>query len=322
MTGLTPLLDALVTPMAEVEALIITKSESIAPLIPEISRHLITAGGKRIRPLLLVATARLFNPNATPYALAAAVEFIHTATLLHDDVVDASNTRRNKPSANALWNNKAPVLVGDFLFSRAFQLMVQANDIAILKVLADTANTIAEGEVLQLAAQGNVDLTEAQYLEIINAKTAVLFAAALEVGGRAGGADTTTALKLHQAGACLGMAFQLLDDALDYDGDAAHLGKTIGNDFFERKMTLPLLLALNRATHQDRTTLINNLRGKKTANFVEVCGILQRTGTLEETRARASSYSQQALDILAAWQNTPLGDALRTAVAFLATRST
>ncbi|MFN7902053.1 MAG: polyprenyl synthetase family protein [Holosporales bacterium] len=321
MTGLAPLLDALTAPMAEVEALIIDKSASIASRIPEISGHLINAGGKRIRPLLLLATARLFNPDATPYALAAAVEFIHTATLLHDDVVDASNTRRNKPSANAVWDNKAPVLVGDFLFSRAFQLMVQVNDMAILKVLADTANTIAEGEVLQLEAQGNLNLSEARYLDIIHAKTAVLFAAALEVGGRAGGADMATAIKLHQAGACLGMAFQLLDDALDYDGDAEHLGKTLGNDFFEGKMTLPLLLALNHASPNERNILIHSFSERTPTDFAQVCSILQRTNSLEQTRARAAFYSQQALDILAAWKNTPLGDALRAAVAFLATRS-
>ncbi|MCE2964542.1 MAG: polyprenyl synthetase family protein [Alphaproteobacteria bacterium] len=322
--SLDPLLNALHEPMQAVEAVIHDRLSSIAPLIPHISSHLIDAGGKRIRPLLLLAAAKLVNPAAeTPAALAAAVEFIHTATLLHDDVVDDGQVRRGKPAANAVWGNKAAVLVGDFLFSRAFQLMVDGGDMEVLRVLADAANTIAEGEVLQLSASGNIKLAEAQYFRIIDAKTAALFAAAMEVGARAAGADVEVSVRFQRIGFSLGRAFQLLDDVLDYSGDAAATGKAIGTDFFEGKVTLPVLKAYAAASPVERTFWENTFAPNAQRDGAALDAallLLKKHSTLENVRALAAVETEKATALLAPTRATPLGKALDDAVAFLLSR--
>lgn len=322
--SLDSLVHALNLPMQEVEAVIHDRLSSIAPLIPHISSHLIDAGGKRIRPLLLLAAAKLVNPAAkTPAALAAAVEFIHSATLLHDDVVDDGQVRRGKPAANAVWGNKAAVLVGDFLFSRAFQLMVDGGDMEVLRVLADAANTIAEGEVLQLSASGNIKLAEAQYFRIIDAKTAALFAAAMDVGARAAGADAEASLRFQRIGFSLGRAFQLLDDVLDYSGDAAATGKTIGTDFSEGKVTLPVLKAYAAASLEERTFWENTFAPnaqRDTAALDAALVLLKKHNSLENVRALAAVETEKATALLAPYQATSLGKALDDAVAFLLSR--
>ncbi|HKK36595.1 MAG TPA: polyprenyl synthetase family protein, partial [Paracoccaceae bacterium] len=215
-----------------------------APRIPEVTRHLVEAGGKRLRPLLTLAAARLCGCKGDAHVkLAATVEFIHTATLLHDDVVDESAQRRGRPTANLLWDNKSSVLTGDYLFARAFQLMVETDNLRVLGILSDAAATIAEGEVMQLATAGNLATGEAAYLRMIHGKTAALFAAATEVGAVIAGEPEPRIDALRDYGRTLGMAFQIVDDLLDYGGAAASMGKDVGDDFREGKVTLPVLLA-------------------------------------------------------------------------------
>jgi len=239
--------------MNAVNALIIDNMQSSVPLIPQLAGYLIASGGKRIRPLITVASTRLFDSETTrPYRLAAAVEFIHTATLLHDDVVDESNQRRGKPSANIVFGNQSSVLVGDFLFSRAFELMVEDGSIEVLRILSNAAAVITEGEVLQLSIQSKLETSLEQYLEVIAAKTAILFAAACEIGPVIAGQPVTIQKAMHDYGHNLGMVFQIADDLLDYQADEAKLGKTIGDDFREGKMTVPVIYALQNATLDEK----------------------------------------------------------------------
>lgn len=241
-------LSALLRPdMDQVNALIYKRMDSEVPLIPQLAGYLIASGGKRMRPLLTLAATRLFSADNTRcFALAAAVEFIHTATLLHDDVVDESDQRRGKASANNVFGNQEAVLVGDFLFSRAFELMVEDGSLDVLRILSKASAVIAEGEVLQLSVQGNLETTFDQYTRIIGAKTAALFAAATEIGPIV--TDRTEMQQnLRDYGYNLGMAFQIADDILDYQADAAELGKAVGDDFKEGKMTAPVLFALEKA---------------------------------------------------------------------------
>ena len=234
--------------MAATDRLIHARMHSGVPLIPDLARHLIDSGGKRLRPLLTLAAARAGGyVGESHIMLAAAVEFIHTATLLHDDVVDESSLRRGKVSANLMWGNKPSVLVGDFLFSRAFQLMVETGNLAVLDILAGAAAIIAEGEVMQLKSTNNLGVTEAHYLSVVTAKTAALFAAAAEAGAVIAGQPSATIEGMRAYGMNLGIAFQLVDDALDYSGRQALLGKSVGDDFREAKMTLPIILAHARA---------------------------------------------------------------------------
>ncbi len=245
---LARLADRLATDMAAVNATIIERMHSDVPMIPELASHLIAAGGKRIRPLLTLASAGLFGYQGTRHhKLAACVEFIHTATLLHDDVVDESTQRRGQASANAIFGNEAAVLVGDFLFSRSFQLMTEDGALEVLRILSEASAVIAEGEVLQLTVARDVTTTTATYLQIISAKTAALFAAACEVGGVIAGRSPAECKALRDYGANLGIAFQIADDVLDYAADGGKLGKTLGDDFREGKMTLPVIRALEKA---------------------------------------------------------------------------
>lgn len=238
--------------MAATNALIIDRMQSSVPMIPELAGYLIAAGGKRIRPLLTLAAAQICGDAAPARGLAASVEFIHTATLLHDDVVDESAQRRGKPAANTVFGNKESVLVGDFLFARAFELMVESDDLRILEILSRAARIISEGEILQMSLTGNVAMTMDQYAAIIQAKTAALFSAATHAGALAAGADDQTAHALRDYGHHLGMSFQMIDDVMDYASSDNAMGKDAGDDFHEGKLTLPVLLALQAADSDER----------------------------------------------------------------------
>jgi octaprenyl-diphosphate synthase len=239
--------------LAKVNEIILDRMQSDIPLIPQLAGHLIAAGGKRIRPLLTLASAELFgHKGGRQHKLAACVEFIHTASLLHDDVVDASNQRRGRASANALFGNEAAVLVGDFLFSRSFQLMVEDGSLDVLRILSNAAAVIAEGEVLQLSTANNLATTEEQYMTVIGSKTAELFAAACEVGAIVANRAPAECRTIREYGLCLGIAFQITDDVLDYVASEARLGKTVGDDFREGKITLPVIKALEHATPKER----------------------------------------------------------------------
>jgi len=299
--------------MAATDRLIHERVGSSITLIPDLARHLIDSGGKRLRPLLTLASARLCGYGGDHHInLSAAVEFIHTATLLHDDVVDASSLRRGKIAANIIWGNKPTILVGDFLFSRAFQLMVEAGSLRVLDILSTAATVIAEGEVLQLKSANNLATTQADYLKVVSAKTAALFAAASEAGATIAGASSDTAEAFRLYGENLGIAFQLIDDALDYSGRQGEMGKSVGDDFREAKVTLPVILALDRADEEARSfwhrVIVSGLQQdgdlKRAIHYVE------ETGAIRETRARALRYAELACMALGEVAPSPLRDAL------------
>ena len=268
-----------------------------APRIPEVTAHLVEAGGKRLRPMLTLATAELCGYDG-PYAvhLAATVEFIHTATLLHDDVVDESAQRRGRPTANLLWDNKSSVLVGDYLFSRSFQLMVEAGSLRVLDILANASATIAEGEVLQLTAAQDLATDEAVYLQVVRGKTAALFSAATEVGGVIAGAPDSEVRALYDYGDALGVAFQIVDDLLDYAGDAAATGKNVGDDFRERKLTLPVIKAVAQADDAERAfwRRVIEKGEQRDGDLDHAIALLQRHGALEATRVDALMWAEKA----------------------------
>ena len=298
---------ALAEDMAAVNLLIRDRMASKhAPRIPQVTAHLVEAGGKRLRPLLTLAAARLCG-YAGPYHihLAATVEFIHTATLLHDDVVDESTRRRGRPTANLLWDNKSSVLVGDYLFSRSFQLMVETGNLRVLDILANASATIAEGEVLQLTAAQDLATTEAIYLQVVRGKTAALFSAATEVGGVIAGAPEDQVAALFTYGDALGVAFQIVDDLLDYGGTAAAIGKNTGDDFRERKLTLPVIKAVAKADATERAFWVRVIeKGQQDAGDLEqALAIMARHGAMEAARSEAlawASKARAALDILPA----------------------
>ncbi len=291
--------------LAAVDALIHRHMSSPVGVIPNLAAHLIDAGGKRIRPLITLAAARLLGGGGDgPRKLAAAVEFIHSATLLHDDVVDISAMRRGKRSANLIWGNSASVLVGDFLFARSFNLMVETGDIMVLDILARAASVIAEGEVMQLAAANDADTSRARYMEIVAAKTAALFAAAARAGAVAAGRPGQEAIALETFGRELGLAFQLVDDALDYGGLAATMGKNTGDDFKEGKVTLPVVFARDAGDEAERAfwrRVVSGERGEE--DFVRALALLRRHNaialTLDAARAHANA-ARQALSQLPA----------------------
>ncbi len=288
--------------MRQVDSLILARMQSPVDVIPALADHLIEAGGKRLRPLLTVSAARLVGGrNDNPVKLAAAVEFIHTATLLHDDVVDASQLRRGKVAAHLIWGAPASVLVGDFLFARAFELMVETGDLTAFRILARASRVIAEGEVLQLTRAHDLNLTQSTYLEIITAKTAELFAAAAEAGAVCGGADAQQASALRDFGLNLGLAFQLADDALDYGGATEILGKNAGDDFREGKATLPLLIAMGRSGSRETAFWERAVgRGEQTeADFRRARELILGAGALEATLDLASDYAEAARAALA-----------------------
>ena len=297
---------ALADDMAAVNDMICTRMASQhAPRIPEVTAHLVDAGGKRLRPMLTLAAARLCGYDG-PYHvhLAATVEFIHTATLLHDDVVDKSNQRRGRPTANLLWDNKSSVLVGDYLFSRSFQLMVETGNLRVLDILANASATIAEGEVLQLTAAADLATTEDIYFKVVRGKTAALFSAAMEVGGVIAGADDATVQALFDYGDALGISFQIVDDLLDYGGTDA-IGKNIGDDFRERKLTLPVIRAIAAGDADERVFWDRTIaKGRQQAGDLDqAMAILARHGAMASTRDTALDWAQSAKSAL-----TPLPD--------------
>ncbi len=280
---------------------ILARMQSSVSMIPDIAGHLINAGGKRIRPMLTLAAARLFGYDGAHHVkLAAAVELIHGATLLHDDVVDVSVLRRGARTANMIWGNKESVLVGDFIFSRAFELMVAAKDIAVLQVLSRAAGVIAEGEVLQLATQKNITATLDMYLAVVEANTAALFAAAAQAGALIAGCSKAEENALYGYGKNLGIAYQLIDDALDYAGFENALGKSVGDDFREGKMTLPVVYAIERARGDERSFWRRVIaEGKQDeGDFEQACALMERDGAIADTIKRARDYAEEALACL------------------------
>ncbi|MFN4170277.1 MAG: polyprenyl synthetase family protein [Pseudorhodobacter sp.] len=293
--------------MAAVNVLIRDRMASEhAPRIPEVTAHLVEAGGKRLRPLLTLAAARLCGYDGPFHIhLAATVEFIHTATLLHDDVVDESTRRRGRPTANLLWDNKSSVLVGDYLFSRSFQLMVETGNLRVLDILANASATIAEGEVLQLTAARDLATTETIYLQVVRGKTAALFSAATEVGGVIAAAPEEQVRALFTYGDALGIAFQIVDDLLDYTGTAEVIGKNPGDDFRERKLTLPVIKAVAAASPEERAFWSRTIeKGRQEPGDLEqAMAIMARHGTLEAARRDAldwAALARSALDPLPA----------------------
>lgn len=303
---------ALAEDLSAVAALIRARMASEhAPRIPEVTAHLVDAGGKRVRPMLTLAAARLCGYEGDAHQkLAATVEFIHTATLLHDDVVDESEKRRGRPTANLLWDNKSSVLVGDYLFARAFQLMVETDNLRVLNILSNAAATIAEGEVLQLTAATNLATTEATYLQIIRGKTAALFEAACEVGGVIAGRDEAIIQGLAQYGDALGIAFQMVDDLLDWGGPSGDIGKNTGDDFRERKLTMPIIRAVAQASKPERTFWVRTIeKGKQVDGDVEEArALLIKHGSLESTRDDALAWAETAKTALMAAPSGVLRD--------------
>jgi len=288
--------------MDRVNRLILAKAGSNVELIPEIARHLIDSGGKRLRPMLTIAAAGLFGYAGEGHVgLAAAVEFMHTATLLHDDVVDESDMRRGRLAARMLWGNEASVLVGDFLLGQAFKMMVEVGSLESLRILADAAAVIAEGEVMQLAAAKNLVTTEDEYIAVIRAKTAALFSAAAEVGPVIADRPKADRAALRSYGLNLGLAFQLVDDALDYGGSSTALGKRVGDDFREGKITLPVILAYRRGSNEDRAFWQRVVeRGETSERDLEsAIDRMHRHRAIVDTIARARHYGAIARDALA-----------------------
>jgi octaprenyl-diphosphate synthase len=268
-----------------------------APRIPEVTAHLVEAGGKRLRPLLTLAVARMLGYQGDDHVkLAATVEFIHTATLLHDDVVDESQRRRGRPTANLLWDNKSSVLVGDYLFSRSFQLMVETGSLRVLDILADASATIAEGEVLQLTAAQDLRTDEAVYLQVIRGKTAALFAAATEVGAVIAGVSERETRALRDYGDALGIAFQIADDILDYKGSDSAIGKNTGDDFRERKLTLPVIKAVAKASPEERAfwERVIEKGDQRTGDLAHALVILRQRDAISASRAEALAWADRA----------------------------
>jgi octaprenyl-diphosphate synthase len=317
--SISPLVEATAAGMARVNRLVIERTSSEVALIPEVARYLIDSGGKRLRPMMTIAAAGACGyRGAADVKLAVCVEFMHTATLFHDDVVDESRTRRGKRAARLVWGNQESVLVGDFLLGQAFKMMVDVGSLEALEVLSAAAVTIAEGEVMQLSTAKNMDTTEDEYLNVIRSKTAVLFQAAAEVGAVIAGAERSVRAAYRSYGANLGIAFQLVDDALDYGGQSPVLGKDIGDDFREGKVTLPVVLAYRRGKPDDRAfwkrTLAEGAIGED--DLVRAVSLLDRTRALKDTVERARHYGAMAHDALAPLPDEPFKAALLQAVAF------
>jgi octaprenyl-diphosphate synthase len=276
-------------------------TSNVTPVISELSNHLINAGGKRLRPLLTLAASDLCNySGASHIKLAAAIEFIHTATLLHDDVVDESFQRRGKPTANILWDNQSSVLVGDYLFSKSFQLMVETDSLKVLSILADASSTISEGEILQLSAVRNIKTDESAYFKIIEGKTAALFAAATEVGAVISNVEDKEADALANFGKALGISFQITDDLLDYVGSEEVLGKNIGDDFNEGKVTLPLIKAISKSSKEEKRYWeeVINKGMQKSSDLEHALLLMRQHNVFDETRSEAIKWSKKARNYL------------------------
>jgi octaprenyl-diphosphate synthase len=310
--------------MRLVNQLIVARLDSPVSLIPELAGHLVSAGGKRVRPMLVLIAARLCGYQGVRHVkLAAAVEFIHTATLLHDDVVDESDLRRGLATANAIWGNKASVLVGDFLFSRAFQLMVEDGSLEVLDILATASAVIAEGEVAQLITANDTETSEAAYLEVITAKTATLFAAAAQLGAVVAERPRAEADALRTYGRNLGIAFQLIDDVLDYSAREVVLGKTVGDDFRDGKITLPVVLALQRGSAEERRFWRRTLEQgeQREGDLARAIELLERHRALADSFARAAEVGAAARQALAPFPPSAPKDALLSVVDFCIERA-
>jgi len=316
---------ALVDPdMRRVNQLIVARLDSPIALIPQLAGHLVAAGGKRVRPMLTLLTARLCGYEGERHIkLAAAVEFIHTATLLHDDVVDESNLRRGLATANAIWGNKPSVLVGDFLFARAFQLMVEDGSLEVLRILADASAVIAEGEVAQLMTANDPQTTEQTYLDVISAKTATLFAAAAQIGGVVADRPAEQSERLRAYGMNLGVAFQLIDDALDYSAREVVLGKSVGDDFRDGKITLPVLHAFARGGAEERRFWRRTLEQgeQREGDLARAIETLERHGAQAECLARATAYGEAAREAIAPFAPSDAKSALIDLVDFCIERA-
>ena len=318
------LADALAGDMAAVNVLIRERMASKhAPRIPEVTAHLVEAGGKRLRPMLTLAAARICGYTGDHHIkLAATVEFIHTATLLHDDVVDESSQRRGRPTANLLWDNKSSVLVGDYLFSRSFQLMVETGTLRVLDILANASATIAEGEVLQLTAAQDLKTDEAIYLQVVRGKTAALFAAACEVGAVIAGAPEDQVCAFYNYGDALGIAFQIADDLLDYSGTSAQIGKNTGDDFRERKVTLPVIKAVAKATPEQRAfwTRVIEKGDQRDGDLDHAMMLLTETGGLQAARDEAFVWAEKARQALTVLPDHPLRQTLSDLADYVVSR--
>ncbi len=318
------LAEALDADLVAVNALIRERMASRhAPRIPEVTAHLVEAGGKRLRPMLTLAAARLCGYAGGDHVkLAATVEFIHTATLLHDDVVDESERRRGRPTANLLWDNKSSVLVGDYLFARSFQLMVETGSLRVLDILSNAAATIAEGEVLQLTAAQNLATDEAVYLQVVRGKTAALFSAATEAGAVIAGAPDAVVRALFTYGDALGIAFQIADDLLDYGGTDAAIGKNTGDDFRERKVTLPVIKAVARASAEERAfwTRVIEKGDQREGDLAQAKRIMARHGAMEAARDEALMWADRAKAALEEVPGHELRDMLQDLAAYVVAR--
>ncbi len=322
--SLDPLVRLVQADMDRVNEAILARAHSHVELIPELAGHLINSGGKRIRPMLTLAAARMCGYGGDHHLkLATAVEFMHTATLLHDDVVDESDLRRGKEAARVIWGNQASVLVGDYLLGQAFRMMVETGSLEALRILANAAAVIAEGEVLQLSVSQDTSTTEDAYLQVIGAKTAALFSAAAEVGSVIAGRPREEQRALESYGRNLGIAFQLIDDALDYSGSTETLGKGVGDDFRERKITLPVVLSYRRGSKAERSFWKRTLEaGNQTADdLVYARKLMDRHGALADTIERATHYGDIARDALAIFPDTEWKAALLEAVDFCVARA-
>ena len=323
LANLQSLLDLVSDDMGQVNGIILDKAQSNVDTIPELARHLIDSGGKRLRPMLTIASAGICGyQGAGHIRLAASVEFMHTATLLHDDVVDESDLRRGQKTARLLWGNEASVLVGDFLLGQAFKMMVDVGSLTALRILSNAASVIAEGEVMQLAASKNTATTEDDYLAVIDAKTAALFSAAAEVGAAIAERPCSEQAALRSYGRNLGLAFQLVDDALDYSGEQARLGKTVGDDFHEGKITLPVVLAYRRGDETERTFWTRTLQNGNVeeADLEHAIELMSRHRAIEDTIERARHYGAISRDALAIFPDSPHKAALLDVVAFCINR--
>lgn len=321
--GISALIALAASGMERVNELILSKAGSDVAMIPEVANHLISSGGKRLRPMITLAAAEMFGYRGEGHVkLATSVEFMHTATLLHDDVVDESDLRRSKPTARMIWGNQASVLVGDFLLGQAFKMMVEVGSLDALDVLSSAASIIAEGEVMQLAAAKNMETTEDEYLAVIKAKTAALFSAAAEVGPIIAKASKSERAALRSYGLNLGLAFQLVDDALDYGGNARDLGKNTGDDFREGKITLPVVLAYRRGTDKEREFWKTSLENGENddASLENARGLMLKYGALPDTIQRARHFGEIARDALAPLKPSPQKDALLDVVEFCISR--
>jgi octaprenyl-diphosphate synthase len=321
--SLDPLFRLLAADLDQVNRLIVSRMHSPVALIPQLAGHIVSAGGKRLRPMLTLGCARLCGYQGERHvALAAAVEFIHTATLLHDDVVDSSDLRRGRDTANAVWGNKPAVLVGDFLFARSFELMVADGSLRILEILSHAAAVIAEGEVGQLITANDTTTTESAYLEVIEAKTAALFAAATRIGAVVAGRPAAEEQALERFGRNLGVAFQLIDDMLDFSARQSELGKSVGDDFRDGKITLPILIAFDRGDTEERRFWRRTLEDcdQHPGDLEQAVRLIERRGAVAETMRRARAYADNAAAALASFPDGPMRRALVETARFATAR--